>query len=76
LIERCWDGNTADVGKGEVGRIVCDGINGGGKYTWKKRTSIPSTNWRKHWPLIVPRFWGPMDRKMGLHFREGGRDDG
>jgi len=29
LVGRCWDRNTADVGKVKVGGIVCNTINGG-----------------------------------------------
>lgn len=54
MVERCWNGNTASVGKFKVERIVCDVIRGGGDTLFGKRTSIPGTNGREYWPLIVP----------------------
>ena len=56
VVEVCWNGHIADVGNVRVGRIICAMIRKGKRYIIWEHASVPGTNGRKDWPLIVPLY--------------------
>ena len=57
LVERCWDGNTADVGKVKVRKIVCKVISGGRRHMIWKAYLYTRHKWEEalavHRPVVL-----------------------